>query len=286
MNRLQFGPLAMLDQIRQKTEEQSNQKVATADEPTSATSPAESLLATDRNQQGSTESTPSGLASILDQSSSVVHFNLFIPMNYEPNYSYPLIVYLHDRGQSESRIHQTMPKLSCRNYAAISVRSPGKLNSGGNDSNHPRMAWNQSDDVIEQAQAAVCYAIKNAMNRLNINPDRVFLVGEGDGGTMALRLAFQNPEWFAGVASLNGALPSEGTPFSRLNIARDVPVFWCHYRQSQLFPEDSLCDGLSLLHTAGFNLTLRQYPNDDTGCNQVYSDLNHWVMEQVTGSAS
>lgn len=280
MNRLQFGPLAMLDRVRENAGTQSTS--------TTKTTPTGSA---DRRHHDSDVATgepsvppPAGaspLASVmglLDQRHAVVHFNLLIPMHYEPNYSYPLLVYFHDQRQDESQIHRRMPSISCRNYASVSLRSPGARNTDS--------AWCQSDDVIEQSFAALTHVIGKSRDRLNINPEKIFLVGEGSGGTMALRLAFQFPYRVAGVASLNGALPSSQTPLSRLLEAREIPVFWSHYRKSERFAEQSLCEGLSLLHTAGFQMTLRQYPTDDSGCQQVYSDLNHWLMEQVTGTAN
>lgn len=317
MNRLQFGPLAMLDQSNGKstvdklndTEKPSSLASTSQSKPsqskpflTEALSPtlesessethvdqddrleypisgrrdtengqAESR-SSERKQAGA-QDTRNFLDSLNTQS-ALVHSNLFIPMHYEKNYAYPLIVFLHDHHQNESQIQRVMPDIDCRNYAAISIRSWGKLNSAE--------AWPQEEFAIEHAHASLTNAIAKASGRLNINPGKIFLVGCGAGATMALRLAFEFPGELAGVAALNGALPEAGTPLSRLTFAREIPIYWAHFRNSDVFPEDQLCQGVSLLHTAGFNMTMRQYPVDETGCRQVYSDLNHWLMENVT----
>ena len=41
---------------------------------------------------------------------------VFVPENYEPNYAYPLVVWLHDAGRSERDIVDVLPHISMRNY--------------------------------------------------------------------------------------------------------------------------------------------------------------------------
>lgn len=282
MNRLQFGPLALLDQARAAAGE-----VQTIQDLDKQTTPTPQDLTTSQSSTVDQQSSRSiqdlgaannSTAELWNEGLATLHSSLFIPLHYEQNYAYPLLVYLHDCGQSEGRINGVMPQISCRNYAAVSVRSPGIRAADD--------CWLQNDDTISQSHAGIELAISKAMGRLNINREKIFLVGEGNGGTMALRLAMQFPENVAGVASINGSLPVNGNPFRRLACARQIPIFWSHYRQSIEFPESELCEGLTLLHTAGFNLTLRQYPGTDCGSGQVYSDLDKWIMEQVTGMSA
>src|SRR3954470_5701631 len=48
----------------------------------------------------------------------------FLPAGYEPNYPYPLLVFLHGHGGSEEQVLRLAPRLSRRNYICIGLRGP------------------------------------------------------------------------------------------------------------------------------------------------------------------
>lgn len=206
---------------------------------------------------------------------------LFIPAGYEKNYAYPLLVYLHDREQTAGQLHRVMPSVSLQNYVGTAFNSPwmGRARAGERSGG----VWEQSDRGVATALEGLANCIAMAESRLHVNREKIFLVGSGAGGSMALRLAFLYPQRIAGVVSLNGELPTTGPVLSRLKVARNIPILLAHYRDSTNFTEHRLCENLVLLHSAGFSVTMRQYPCDDGGCGQVYRDLNAWIMEAVTG---
>lgn len=202
--------------------------------------------------------------------------SLFVPLQYEKNYAYPLIVWLHSDGQNASQLQKTMLEISHRNYVGTAVQSfQGNERSG--------YFWDQEFETFETAHESVMHAIDLTRSRLNINADRVFLAGAGSGGTMAFRLAFQSPEMFAGVISINGALPEE-MPFCNWESSRLTPVYWAQGRKSQELDESQLCQQLRLLHIAGFSVTLRQYPMADLLCPKPLSDVDRWIMESIGSS--
>jgi phospholipase/carboxylesterase len=248
MNRLQFGPLALMDSTRCETQQNGQ---------TSAAGHVARLVQSDRTSQ-----------------------RLFIPAGYEKNYAYPLLVFLHDDQQSAGTLHRIMPEISVQNYVGAAFASPGSSTSPGSS---PSIgSWSQDERGVADSMDGLQHCLENAVRRLNINRDKVFLVGAGSGGRMALRLALTCPEKVAGVISLNGELPNARCLLGRLKSARHVPVFLAHYRTSGRYTEQTLCENLLLLHSGGFSVTMRQYPCDDLGCQQVFRDLNQWVMELVT----
>jgi phospholipase/carboxylesterase len=259
MNRLQFGPLAMMEMAMNET-------------PSTATE----LVNTDSAKTVSPNTWSSG--SIYQRSDARPNHRLFIPAGYERNYAYPLLVYLHDAQQDAGQLHRFMPQISLQNYVGCAFSSPSQIR------NQP--AWQQRESVVHASLEGLSQTINNAQARLNINHKKIFLVGSGLGGCMAIRLAFMCQERIAGVISLNGELPTTGPWLSRLKVARNIPILLAHYRSSRSFSEQRLCENLILLHSAGFSVTMRQYPCDDVGCDQVYRDVNHWVMESVTSVAS
>ena len=47
---------------------------------------------------------------------------VFAPMHYEPNYAYPLVVWLHGAGGSERELPEIMCNVSPQNYIGIAFR--------------------------------------------------------------------------------------------------------------------------------------------------------------------
>jgi len=199
-------------------------------------------------------------------------FSIFVPMHYEKNHSYPLIVWLHSNGSDSQQLQRMMPETSLRNYVGIAPQA-------GDGSVRHGFYWQQNSAAIDQAHESVMAAIDHASIRFNIAAHRVFLAGFGAGGEMAFRIALQSPEIFAGVISINGQVPKTQRPLRSLQKCRELPVFWAHYRQSVEFLQEDLCDQLRLLHVGGFCVTLRQYPSGDQLSSATLSDVNHWIME-------
>lgn len=203
---------------------------------------------------------------------------IFTPVGYEPGYAYPLLVWLHSAGAGAEELGRIMPSISLRNFAAAAPE--GLATKKGDQRN-----WCQDEAGIGHACEEVARAIDHARLRMNIAPTRIFLAGLGAGGTMAFRVAFAMGSRIAGVVSVNGGLPSGSMPLGRWTDCRKIPVLWVHCREHSEFSEDRLCDQLRLLHVAGFDLQVRQYPGDEAAHQQTWSDVNRWLMERVTGGA-
>ncbi|MCA9267717.1 MAG: hypothetical protein KDA41_04575 [Planctomycetales bacterium] len=203
--------------------------------------------------------------------------SLFVPLHYERNYAYPLIVWLHGEGDNERQLKRVMPLLSLRNYVAIAPRGTSRAAAEG------AYCWRQTPGDIVEAQWRVECAIEHAAKSCNVHPRRVFLGGFGDGGTMALRLALRSPDRFGGVFSIGGSLPAEHSPLINLHAVRGLRTLFCLGQQGQSCQEDLLCRDLRLLHLANAKAEVRLYPCGDELTTQMLSDLDGWLMEQVTG---
>jgi phospholipase/carboxylesterase len=200
---------------------------------------------------------------------------LLAPLHYEPNYHYPLVVWLHPAGGDERELHQVMPLISLRNYASAAVRGPAPL-KGGYD-------WPQTLGGIGMAETRVADAVALARSRFNVHKGRVYLLGYETGGTMALQLALRNPGLYAGGVSINGPFPAKHAPLARLPQLRQSRLLISHCRDSETYPTDRICQELALFHAAGMSVTLRQYPCGDELTTQMLADVDAWLMEQITG---
>lgn len=209
-------------------------------------------------------------------------YSLFAPMHYEPNYGYPLIIWLHGSGEDERQLQRVMPLVSMRNYVSISPRAPRSV--GGGKSGY---TWTQSESDVCAAEQCVFDCLEVASERYRIAPHRVFLAGHESGGTMAMRVALKNPRQFAGALSLGGPFPTGHTPLMFIDQARQLPLFITRGRQSLGYDVDDTCEELRLFHSAGMtHVTLRLYPYGDELNSVMLRDMNVWLMEQVTGASS
>ncbi|MEM9409760.1 MAG: PHB depolymerase family esterase [Planctomycetota bacterium] len=203
----------------------------------------------------------------------------FVPLHYEKNYSYPLVVWLHNNGEDAEQIQRIMPQLSLQNYVAIAPQA-----AVGN--RHCGYYWEQDQNSIDFAADSVLAAIDNARCRTQIASNRIFIAGCGAAGTMAYRVALTHPDLFAGVASINGPLPEGDAPLGRWSSSRNIEVFWSHFRKSKEFEQNQLCRQLKLLHVAGFSVTLRQYPGNGDNPAPAFPDLNRWIMQMIDSTVS
>jgi phospholipase/carboxylesterase len=222
-----------------------------------------------------------GVASRRRDRSEAPHFSLFAPLHYERGYAYPLLVWLHGDGGSERELRQLMPHVSVRNYVAAAAR--GTDGCSGSDRT---FRWTQTPSSISEATERVRQCIDAAELRFNVHPERVFIAGNGCGGTMALRLALQQPEWFAGAVSLGGPMPAGHAPLGRVKAARGLPLMLASCRDSEEYPTARVAADLRLLHSAGFSLALRQYPGEHDLTTVMLADMDRWLMERVCPSTA
>lgn len=204
-------------------------------------------------------------------------FACFAPLHYEPNYAYPLLIWLHGDRDSERQLKRIMPLVSLRNYVAVAPRGSRELTLD----DRTLYSWRQSEADVVLAEQRVSDCIAAARRKFHVRPDRVFLTGFDCGGTMAFRLALRQPERYAGVVSLCGSFPSGRAPLGRYAEARRLPLFLACGRDSASYPLEQVCRDLRLFHSAGMAVALRQYPCGQELASQMLCDLDRWIMDQI-----
>lgn len=202
----------------------------------------------------------------------------FAPIYYEPDYAYPLIVWLHGPESNEEEVEKVMPLVSARNHVAIAPR-------GTRHSDRIFGAYSWGDSLADIADAAerVESCIECASEKFHIHPDRIFLAGYGTGGTLALRLAMEYPDLAAGAISLGGPIPRGHRPLKRINEARKLPLMLA-VSPGENYALEEVMDDLRLFHFAGFSLDLRLYPEGDELTTTMLADVNRWIMDQFCPS--
>lgn len=204
--------------------------------------------------------------------------SFFLPARYEPNYRYPLVVWLHEDGGSQRELAEVMPHISTQNYVGVGVRATRACDSAGH-----RFQWLQSTIGTAVAEDAIFSAIESASRRYSVNPARVYLAGYREGGTMALRIGLRNPSQFDGVISIDGALPRGGRPLVNLEAARNLAILSAVAMEGERYPMSEVCEDLRLWHSARLRMDMRQYTVDDCLVKEVLRDVNAWIMGRITG---
>jgi len=118
-------------------------------------------------------------------------YTLLLPPEYHHGRSYPVLFVLHDTGEKPRDMLERWRQLAAENGYILAAPhwEPG-VNSGYTYS--------------EREHQTVLQALYDLRRRFNINSDRVFLFGLGQGANMAYDIGLSHPDLFAGVMPMAG----------------------------------------------------------------------------------
>ncbi len=205
----------------------------------------------------------------------------FAPLHYEQNYGYPLWF-----GCTAAAILKNNSAASCR-WSACETTLPLPPAPPAKYRIAPAQvkAFNGNKLTIKspEAEEGIRAAIASTERRFNIRRDRNFLAGYESGGTMAFRIAAENPDKYAGVLSLCGPFPTEGAPLAKLHTVRRLPLFVAACRNGSYYPTQQVCDNLRLFHSQACRSPCVNIPGEDALSQRMLSDVDRWVMEQIIG---
>lgn len=207
------------------------------------------------------------------------HLRSFLPTGYELRYPYPLVVFFHPRGSNEELVLKLAPHLSQRNYVCISLRGPERLQQRKDES--WGYGWSCENELSDALEDNVLESIRYVRRNCHIHSERIYLAGFGEGADAAWRLGAQHPEKFAGVISLNGKLPSFGSPVLPFKKFRKLRAFLAHGQDNRRIPVDCCNQDFRLLLTAGLSVTQQIYPTTHRLHPWMLRDLNRWMMSHV-----
>lgn len=203
----------------------------------------------------------------------------FLPTGYEPNYPYPLLVFLHGNGGSEEQGLKLAPRVSRRNHIAIGLRGPELI--GERPNGRLCYGWGRDGQFDGMIEDYLLRAVEQTRRTYHVHSERVFLVGICDGATQAYRLAFRMPERIGGVIALNGSLPRNG-PLFRFKSVRGLNVFVAHGIANVGVPLSVARREARLLYTAGLNVQMKTYAATHRLHPDMLRDANRWVIERIT----
>jgi predicted esterase len=114
-----------------------------------------------------------------------------LPPEYHPGRLYPVLFVLHDGGESPEGALPRWSRQAAKNgYFLV---APEWDRTG-------RLAY----DYTAFEQAAVTEVLRDLFQHFQVDPDRVFVAGNGEGGNMAYDVGLSHPDLFAGIVSISG----------------------------------------------------------------------------------
>lgn len=209
-------------------------------------------------------------------------YSLYVPKNYNPDQSWPLVVMLHgawsnhhlalrrvmgkpnERGEDDARAKRVMPALPEVPYLVVAP-------NGFETMSYQGFAEDDVWRVISEVQAL-----------FHVDPDRVYLTGLSMGGAGTMKLGLRYPDRFAAIApvcgfvgALTGVEEEAGRPavfrrletcMSSLPIAENafaLPVKLMHGEADPVVPVKNSIALHDRLQELGYRVEMEIYPGVD-----------------------
>lgn len=204
------------------------------------------------------------------------------PDHYLPRYAYPLLVLFHPHGSNEDAALDLVPRMSARNYVAVSLRGPELM--GVREDGRLACGWGRAGEHADLVTEYVWKAVKEARREFHIHTERVFLVGVCEGAEAAYRTAFALSDVIGGVAVLNGSVPKPagGCPVFQWNAVRGMKVMIGHGIANAVVPCSAARRDYSTLYAAGADVQMNTYATTHRLHPHMLRDVNRWVIGSVT----
>ena len=205
---------------------------------------------------------------------------VYVPEDYEANYAYPLIVWLHGTGGSERDLLSVMPKISTKNYFGVAFR--GTLPS--NDVLRGGFRWAQSRQIFEDFKHELHETVCQLRREYHIHSERIYPVGFDDGATLALQLLLDRPEWFGGAIALGGRFPNMKHPLVRYRQLHGKRFLMGTGSRDWVCSVAEMIRASRLLHAAGMHVSTRSDHAAHEVTPNMLRHVNHWLMEGIASA--
>jgi predicted peptidase len=184
---------------------------------------------------------------------------LHLPPGYweEPARQWPLVLFLHGRGERGSDLHllrkygipKVVEETQNTDYIAISPQCP--------------LAYEWPD-----LTATLAHLLDQATTNLPVDGNRVYLTGLSMGARGGWLLAVDHPDRFAAIALICGRIPTPDF-LSRVTVLKEKPIWIFHGAKDPVVPVENSEKIAAALQAAGGNPRLT-----------IYRDANHdsWTL--------
>jgi phospholipase/carboxylesterase len=197
----------------------------------------------------------------------------------------PLLLLLHGLGSDEGDLMGLAPHVDGRFFVA-SARGPVTLAPGA-------YAWFHTEftpqgPVInsgeaERSRTLLIRFIDDLVEKYDLDPDRVYLMGFSQGAIIGLSVALTAPEQLAGVVAMSGRiLPQVRAQIAAPDRLAGLPVLVVHGRYDPLLPIDEYGrPARDLLAGLPVTLTYREYAMAHQVSDESLEDVTRWLSARL-----
>lgn len=134
--------------------------------------------------------------------SKTLRYNLFVPKDYQPSRSYPLVLFMHDAGATSDQTRTTL----FQGLGAVSFASPKDQEKRPAFVLAPQFAEIIADDESETSDAldATINLIKALTSQYSIDTNRLYTTGQSGGCMMSIAMNIKYPDFFAAAFLVAG----------------------------------------------------------------------------------
>jgi phospholipase/carboxylesterase len=192
----------------------------------------------------------------------------------------PVVFVLHGRGADEHDLLPVIERLPPA-LAYVSLRAPVTVDNGG-------FTWFENRGIARPIAKSLRASVVMLRTWLDeIAPIAAarpcYLIGFSAGMMMAGALLLADPERFAGVVLLSGALPLDSGIAAEPGRLLGRPVFYGRGSLDDVIPPDLVRRSeLYLRELSGAELTVREYPHGHAITLPEVRDIAAWLNERAS----
>ena len=189
-------------------------------------------------------------------------YTLYVPENYTPSRSWPVVVALHGGyGRGEEYVFSWLRPAKSRGFLVLAPSSSD-------------VTWSILRPPVDAG--AILAALDDAGQDYAIDPKRVFLSGLSDGGTFTYLAALPNAERFAGIAPVAGDFHAMMDPMLRRKMGQTLPILIVHGARDPIFPVRAIRSAYELMSHLEYDVRYEELP--DWGHAYPYSIHERLVL--------
>lgn len=193
----------------------------------------------------------------------------------------PVIIMLHGFGSDENDLFSFSNELP-KKFAIISLKAPIAMQPSGN-------AWyniyfdNAKGKFSDDEQAIVSRdlvvkCIDEIIEKYNVNPEKITLLGFSQGTILSLAIALSYPEKIKNVIGLSGYINEEILkPGYKENNFSNLKVYTSHGNQDQVIPVQWAQKTKPFLENLGIACTYSEFPVGHGVAPQNFYELKDWL---------
>lgn len=149
-----------------------------------------------------------------DTNGTLVKYNLFVPKNYDPQKRYPLVMFIHDAGSTNSNVRHTLLQGNgATTWAAPEFQAQHPAFVLAPQFDHAIVNDNSDDPADLDPTINL---IKSLMTEYSIDENRLYATGQSGGAMMSIAMNIKYPTFFAASYLVAGQWAAEKTaPMAR-----------------------------------------------------------------------